>query len=185
MTQTIYISLGGDCAISYHLQQHHLRFASFPFDWIISPRIENCLRTDFRHLFDPLLYAEKTQKFQFQTIEEDWGDVTESDEIGCCRIIHSLYKFTFLHERNVEDIISKYKRRVDRFLQVMRDPTIHKKVFRMSADVTEECILPSVFKECEYVNYDFYYKRMPSGIDWKKENFGWQEWFNEKIKNEI
>ena len=86
MTQTIYISLGGDCAIAYHLQQHHLRFMSFPFDWIISPRIENCLRTDFRHIFDPLLYTEKTQKFQFQHINEDWGDVTESDEIGCCRI---------------------------------------------------------------------------------------------------
>lgn len=179
MTQTIYISLGGDCAISYHLQQHHLRFASFPFDWIISPRIEHCIRTDFRHLFDPLLYTEKTQKSQFQPINEDWGDI-ETEEIGCCRIIHSLYKFTFLHERNVEDIISKYKRRVDRFLQVMRDPTIHKKVFRMSADVTEEYTLPSVFKECGYLNYDFYYKRMPSDIDWKKESFAWKEWFNEK-----
>jgi hypothetical protein len=178
MTETIYISLGGDCAISYHLQQHNLRFASFPFDWIISPRIDHCLRGDFRHLFDPLLYTEKTQKFQFQAIDEDWMEYDDKiEKKECCRIVHSLYKFTFLHERNVEDIIPKYKRRVDRFLQVMRDSTIHKKIFRMSADVSEEHTLPSVFKECGYINYDFYYKRMPSDIDWKKENFGWKEWF--------
>jgi hypothetical protein len=67
---------------------------------------------------------------------------------------------------------------VDRFLQVMRDPTIHKEVFRMSTDDSEEYRLPKVFDECGYVNYSFYYKRMPSDIDWKKEMFGWREWFN-------
>ena len=179
MTETIYISLGGDCAVSYHLQQNHLRFASFPFDWIISPQVEKCLRDDFRHLFDPLLYTEKThsRRQSFQPINEDWVENISITKEGCCRIVHSLYKFTFLHERKVEDIIPKYKRRVERFLQVMRDSTIHKKVFRMSADVTEEYTLSSVFKECGYINYDFYYKRMPSDIDWKKENFGWKDWF--------
>lgn len=176
MTQTIYISLGGDCAVAYHMQKYHLRQASFPFDWIISPRIEKCLRDDFRHLFDPLLYTEKTQskRQSFQPIDEDWAEDIE----GCCRIVHSLYKFTFLHERHVDDIIPKYKRRVDRFLQVMRDPTIHKEVFRMSTDANEEYTLPKVFDECGYINYSFYYKRMPSDIDWKKEMFGWREWFN-------
>ena len=178
MTQTIYISLGGDCAVAYHLQQHHLRVTSFPFDWIISPQIEKCLRDDFMHLFDPLLYTEKThsKRQSFQPIDEDWVEDLE-DKDGCFRIVHSLYKFTFLHERNVDDIIPKYKRRVDRFLQVMRDSTIHKEVFRMSADASEEYRLPKVFDECGYLNYDFYYKRMPSDIDWKKKSFGWREWF--------
>jgi hypothetical protein len=121
------------------------------------------------------LYTEKTQskRQSFQPIDEDWAENIE----GCYRIVHSLYKFTFLHERNMDDIISKYRRRVDRFLQVMRDPTIHKEVFRMSTNDTEEHTLPKVFDECGYVNYSFYYKRMPSDIDWKKEMFGWREWF--------
>jgi hypothetical protein len=55
----------------------------------------------------------------------------------------------------------------------MKDPTIHKKLFRMSRDISDLSIL---FDKKGFVNYKIYYQKMISGQDWKKEEFDWKKW---------
>jgi hypothetical protein len=168
MKKTIYISLGSDCSIAYHLQKYGLRSFSFPFDWILSPKIEKCIENDFIDLFDPLHYIEKNSKSFTPLLDEDWNEENENN----IKIYHSIYKLTFLHD-TFTDLIEKYKRRVDRFYKIMKDPTIHKKLFRMSRDISDLSIL---FDKKEFVNYKIYYQKMINGRDWKKEEFDWEKW---------
>lgn len=170
MQKIIYISLGSDCSIAYHLQKHGLRSFSFPFDWILSPKIEKCIENDFIDLFDSSNYIEKNSKSFTPLLDEDWNEEKENN----IKIYHSIYKFTFLHDTFI-DLIEKYKRRVNRFYKMMKDPSIHKKLFRMSTYISDLSIL---FDKKGFVNYKIYYQKMISGQDWKKEEFDWKKWFN-------
>jgi len=143
---------------------------SFPFDWILSPKIEKCIENDFIDLFDSSNYIEKNSSSFTPLLDEDWNEENENN----IKIYHSIYKLTFLHD-TFTDLIEKYKRRVDRFYKIMKDPIIHKKLFRMSKDISELSIL---FDKKGFVNYKIYYQKMISGQDWKKEEFDWKKWFN-------
>jgi hypothetical protein len=169
----IHISLGSDCSISYHLQEYGLRSQSFPFDWILSPKIEKCIETDFIDLYNPSFYIKK-KMCKMPYLSEDW----EENVTDLYRVYHSSYQFTFLHDFKdgieINDVIEKYKRRVDRFLTIMKDPTIHKKLYRMGKGN-----LKDLFDKKGYVNYTYYHEPMFQSTDWKKNEFNWLNYIKE------
>lgn len=174
MQKIIYISLGSDCSIAYHLQKYGLRSFSFPFDWILSLKIEKCIENDFIDLFDSSNYIEKKKSnLSAPLLDEDWDEDWNEEKENNIKIYHSIYKLTFLHD-TFSDLIEKYKRRVDRFYKIMKDPTIHKKLFRMSTYISD---LSISFDKKGFVNYKIYYQKMISSKDWKKEEFDWKTWF--------
>jgi hypothetical protein len=169
-----YISLGGDCAVSYHLQKHHLRMHAYPLDWVLSPRISNCLQDEFRELWSEPILTWKNKTRSFPLLDEDW----EEGNAELCRVVNRVYNITFLHDvsclDDVPDVRKKYERRISRFHAVMRNPDIVKKCFRMGKH--EELV--DICKELGYVNVHLYQCEPVSGTDWKRDEWDWKGWFS-------
>jgi hypothetical protein len=173
-----YISLGSDCAIAYHLERLGLRTHSYPFDWVLSPCIEPSIQDNFPWL-DELQFKHNNY---YPRIEEQWKDETELLQY----VVDVKYKITFLHDfsskEDLPGVKEKYRRRIDRFQAVMRDPTICKKCFRMGkVKIKDLCVL---FRQAGYQNVHVYVHEHVKGVDWKKEKWNWKEWF-ESEPNEI
>jgi len=123
------ISLGYDCSIANKLEEMGIRTPS-PFDWIVSPYIDYCLRTNFKYFLD--------QPFKKKE--------------GISPTLYIIKKYDFISLTDVENN-PEYKEKIDTFLKIMRDPSIHKKLYRSSRDASEQYRLLGVFKDCGYVNY--------------------------------
>ena len=104
-----------------------------PFDLIHCPSIDYCLRSNFKHFF----YAYKKKYEDEKTI-----------------YMNKKYKFTS-YVNVFED--PEYKQIIANFLNVMRDPSIHKHLYRKSKDSMERYRLMAVFRDCGYVNYSFHF----------------------------
>lgn len=172
-----YISLGSDCSIAYQLSRVGLRHNAYPFDWVISNSgVINCISDDFSGWMD--IISIKSIKKQISHIEEDWNE----EKHNMFRVTNR-YKITFLHdftEKYTEEefiaIKEKYKKRIERFNNVMKDNTIHKKLIRIG-DINYNK-LEKIFHEKGYVNYSIHIIPMINSIDWKKDEFDWSSYFS-------
>jgi len=106
------ISLGSNCDTVSWLKTYDLRPAAFPFDWLLTldiAKLIELLDTDFDRFLDRAYFAPFNTAF-----------------------IHSYYHIEFRHEgKYMEEIFTKYPRRIERFRQLGEYP---RKVFfiRMS-----------------------------------------------------
>ena len=176
-----YISLGGDCAVAYQLQQHGLRTNAYPLDWVLSPTVQKCLDHEFHNLLDTSVLTWKNKSNSFPLIDDHWTDHTDITR----RVVQSYYNITFLHDISCPDdmpsVIQKYERRIERFKTVMRDPAIVKKCFRMGK---HESLMP-IFKKLGYVNIHLYQHEHVHGSDWKKNEWDWYNWFTSEPKESL
>ena len=168
-----YISLGGDCSVAYQLQQHGLRNASYPFDWIQSPFIIPLLETT-GDWFETNELVWKKQN-EFPLLDEEWKEDTQL----VYRVYHKRLKCSFLHDfvsqdKDVVDTVKeKYKRRWQRFDSVMKNSLIHKRCFRMG--IWED--IEPVFNEMNYKNVSLYQHEWVSSTSWKRQDWNWKKWF--------
>jgi len=181
-----YISLGGDCAVAYHLQRMGLRTCAYPFDWILTPRIVPLLESQGVDFIQEELLIWKNKTSSFPRIDEDWG--SECAVAWCdselSRVVHKTYKCSFVHDlkdkqdiHNIKECIEKYKRRWERFHQIMKNPKVYKKCFRMGKKEDIETVCESL----GYINYTIIQHESIPGTDWKRNDWHWEKWFQEPI----
>lgn len=180
-----YISLGNTCGVAYQLQQLGLRQNAYPFDWLLSQNINgviDLITSDFSDILNPKNIVYKSLTNNFPLLDDDWKE--EKDKT--LRVVDTKYKLTFMHDfqdkSDLENVIIKYKRRCDRFMSVMSNPDVIKKIFRVSHQ--DECaqleLLEKYFIQHNYSNFKIYFKKydeMGPTSDWKFDNFNWKEWF--------
>lgn len=177
------ISLGSDCSIAYNLQSLGYRNYSFPFDWIISKNILDVLSNDFQDFLN-INFLNVTGKTSFSHIEENFFDM-EENLCSMLRVKHTKYiGLEFLHDfknigEDIENVVEKYNRRIERFFNVMRDENIEKHLYRICKyDEREQ--LEKIFKEKKFVNWILHiklYSELPICEEWKKAEFDWGNFF--------
>ena len=155
---TIYISLGHDCSVAYRLQQLKLRKVSLPFDWI------RC---------NELKYITYCIGNKFQIIHEDWSDTQGTSK---CTIKNTDYNFVFPHD-DIDDFIPKYKRRIERFYDILKNDKIKKIFIRLSKkDETKELLELTQLLNIYTKNYDIFthvYDKHKKYETWKKDEIDW------------
>lgn len=182
----VYISLGDNCAVAYHLSQLGLRQTAFPFDWMLSPKlceIVNLIDNNFDDLFNVEHLEFKNYSDNFPYIE---GDNWVEEKSTTRRVRNKKYKVDFVHDFhntdacNIEEVCQKYTRRIERFYNLMRNSHIVKKIYRISPSREGEELLYKCFSRNGFVNYQINFKTysdLGKSIDWRFDNFNWRELF--------
>ena len=172
----MYVSLGKDCSIAYHLQRLGLRVTSLPFDWLLTKNMVDILENEFIDLFNPkyLKFGKITQNFCH--IDEDFVNDTEE----MLRVKNTKYNIQFLHDFKKADdlpiVKEKYERRILRFLTLMRDQNVYKKLFRIG-NTKEIEDLEAIFQNLNFKNYELIHISDFSSTTWKREDFDWSSLF--------
>lgn len=129
-----YISLGPTCSIAYQLQKLEKKKESLPFDWIRCYPIGSVLeliKNNFIELFDNIEYVKDDNKFPFIDDIDDNIERKTFDEIEMKDT--KIYKndklgISFFHDFkegiDIKDVIAKYNRRIERFYNVVKNPSI-------------------------------------------------------------
>lgn len=110
-----YISLGYFCSVAMELERIGLRSASYPFDWLVTPRMSNVMEMIETH-FEGFL-------------EENCLRLKDgSDKI----YINSQTGFSFVHDfeakkslsEQIDGVRQKFERRIERFYRDIEEPTL-------------------------------------------------------------
>lgn len=176
----VYVSLGSDCSVAYQLQIHGLRQSAFPFDWIRINNLDSLisiLESNFQFFFDDLTIERESDKFPL--IEEDWKDNISKTLI----IKNTKYSILFPHDiktiDDLEEFKIKYSRRIARFLDIIKNPTIKKTFIRASGkkenyDKLNNCLNKIANNyELIMVHYDNKIKYS----SWKHDEYQWNDIF--------
>jgi len=142
--EEFYVPLGLDCVLAYQLKKLDLRKFSLPFDWISIKNIQiiiNILNDDFKSFIDKSnwLLQKQSHKFNFfEDNKEDFnkllGDEGKGGPFSLIRMKHKIYDLYLPHEAvnyeiDLDLVIEKYKRRIERFRDLLRNPLKKKKIF--------------------------------------------------------
>jgi len=96
----MFISLGGNCSVTYQLDKYFKRSIAFPFDWckIKIKQLINILENNFENYIETLNIKKYSQSHSSYTITNK-------------------YNITYAHElfNDINDYKDKIKRRIDRF----------------------------------------------------------------------
>jgi hypothetical protein len=121
-----YISVGSDCSPATALRILGIRKFALPFDWVVSPikALEACFSNNFKQYHTGLYYnSTKTRLidvygFEFPhsypTIIQDIGEPEEGGFGENC-IVENWMDYH-------KDVLCKYERRIERFLNIMNNP---------------------------------------------------------------
>ena len=175
----LYISLGEDCAIAYHLALNGLREFALPFDWAIHKDTSKLIQF-IRDIFaDNNSIFLNPNNWKLKPIKKDTHIVEEADTFSRFRAIHNIYKCEYPHEFdhniNWDSFIDKYTRRINRFKDlVLYDRKI---IFirgytnnELNQDL-EQCLkkyFPN-FQDIKYIDYADY-EWINSADGWKRLN---------------
>jgi hypothetical protein len=183
----IHISFGCDCSIAYHLQKNNLRFEAYPFDWINSniDGINLCISDNFLNFTNSHYLEFKNESLNFPLIDENWIE----NKTKIIKVQHIIYKFIFPHDfkdkndKEINNFISKYSRRIERFQKVMKS-NILKKLYIICKknEINKLNLLNELLIKNNYQNFIIKFKihdEFPKNDSWKRESFNWYDWFNE------
>lgn len=107
----IYISLGGNCSVTYHLSKNNLREKAYPFDWckISIKQLINILEQDFENFVDTI----ELKKISYNH---------SSNSTNYSIILNNIYNITFAHELisifEIDDFKNMLNRRIKRFKNI-------------------------------------------------------------------
>jgi hypothetical protein len=124
--QTVYISVGCDCAVAYHLRKLDLCHEAFPFDWIKInnvKQIKETLDNNFSLFFENYELINSSDNFN----NSDDNSIKSKVKIKLSNnmiLPHEAKDIVF----NFEEYKEKYMKRINRFNSICRDLKI-KKVF--------------------------------------------------------
>lgn len=176
--KTVYISIGSDCAVAHNLRKLNLVDVAYPFDWIKcdSKSICETLDNDFSNFFEN--YTIKHQSDNFDNFDEGGKSLVKIILKNKMILPHEAQEMEF----NFDSYKEKYKRRINRFKNIIRDCTI-KKIFvradNSPIDLEKEKLESSLEKygainfNIRFINYNDYtceeeFTWQRNYIDWKK-----------------
>jgi Zn-finger protein len=181
-SDTVYISLGHDCATAYAIQMNHKRHNSYPFDWIRWNNISgivDCIENKCQFLFDTdYITFDNNYKDMFPSVNENWNDNITSSKT---KIINSKYSCILPHENlsleNTIDMIKeKYDRRIKRFYEILSKDSIKKIFIRLTnkdEDIKDLERVISVYSN-NFEIRNIYYDKKTKYSSWKKEELDWE-----------
>jgi hypothetical protein len=104
----MYISLGGNCSITYQLNKYNLRFEAFPLDWVKIKinQLINILENNFNNYAESLQIKGYSDSHQSYIITNDYS----------IQFAHELINIDKLDKLNIlNNFKDKIKRRITRF----------------------------------------------------------------------
>jgi len=129
-----FISLGPTCSIAYQLQKLGKKKESLPFDRIRCYPISSVLhliQNNFSDLFEGIEYVKDDTKFPFieDNLVEGESETFDTIEMKDTKIYkNDKLSISFFHDFkegiDVKDVIQKYQRRIDRFYNVVKNPSV-------------------------------------------------------------
>ena len=127
---THFISLGYFCSVAMELERFGFRNASYPFDWLITPRFDQVIRAIDTH-FDGML--------DYEVLEQDTVKRQIYHDLG--------FKFSFVHDFNkytplskqLPDVQEKFRRRIDRFYRDIAEPTLFLRYINDELASSDDC----------------------------------------------
>ena len=126
------------------MKKLELRKFSLPFDWISIKNIQiiiNILNDDFKSFIDKSNWLLQKQSSKFNFFEDNKEDFNALDGLdgkggpfSLIRVSHKIYDLYLPHEAvnleiDLDLVIEKYKRRIERFRDLLRNPLKKKKIF--------------------------------------------------------
>jgi len=125
-----YISLGPTCSIAYQLQKLEKKKESLPFDWIRCYPISSVfhlIQNNFDGLFDEIEFVKDDTKFPF--IEDNENETFDTIKMKDTKIYkNDKLGISFFHDFKdgieKKDVIEKYNRRIDRFYNLIKTPSV-------------------------------------------------------------
>jgi hypothetical protein len=193
---TEYISLGSDCSIAYNLQKLNFRKNAYPFDWIKLNNINDLidiLSNNFKYLLNKEFMEIKEESDKFPYLEDNWSDILSKNII----IKHTKYSIVFPHEiksnnntnnnidKQIDNLIEKYNRRIIRFLEILKNDSI-KKIFIRISNKNEDLIKLNIVLSKICNNYEIKLIKINKKIkfsSWKKEELNWNDIFIQENHN--
>ena len=161
---TVYIPLGNDCSIAYQLNKLGLRKCALPFDWILTPSINNvikCLEENFSKFFDNLKVKNQCN---FPLLDFDWNE----KESSTIRVVND-YGFHFVHDferlEDLPDVKEKYLHRIERFNEIVCNKSIKKVFIRLGKK-----------QELNLDGQVIFIENRPC-LSWKKDELNWLDVF--------
>lgn len=134
-----FVSLGYFCSVAKELEKLGLRSESLPFDWLVSDfegviyaiqnRFEGFLEYDN-------LVQKKNEHFHYKDIQYGF------------EFFHDFSKYKSL-EKQLSKVREKYARRIDRFYEVITEPTIFIRY------ISDEIIVDGKAKELVYIEKNY------------------------------
>ena len=108
-----YISLGGNCSVTYQLKKFNLKKESYPFDW--SKITINQLIIVLENNFFDYHTTIEIKKMSLQHLDKD-------NFINSTYLLNNKYNIGFAHElinlNQIDDFKEKIKRRIERFCNI-------------------------------------------------------------------
>ncbi len=112
---THFISLGHFCSVAMELERYGFRNASYPFDWLVTPRFDSVIEAIDSH-FEGFL--------DYDALEQDSFKRQIYYNHCChCSFVHDFDRYTPLSQQ-MAAVSEKYKRRIDRFYTDIASPTL-------------------------------------------------------------
>jgi hypothetical protein len=190
----IYISLGGNCSISYQLKKLNLKNISYPFDWckVSINQLIKVLENDF------IKYTESLSIYKFSELHHNF---ITNDKYSL--ILKNNYNITFAHElcdvNNLDIYKEKIERRIKRFKDIKENTDLI--IFtRIELNIIKENYKDKVIKLCEIldkysnnyilklvINSCIEFDNLPENVviykyyeftdDWQMNKINWNEIF--------
>jgi len=124
-----YISLGSTCSVAYQLQKLGLKKESLPFDWIRCPNILSVLQLismNFCGFLANLTYLKDETKFPFidDTLDNFDNISDKQTKIYYNNLLSIGFYHDFKDDITLKDVNEKYQRRIKRFYELIKTPSI-------------------------------------------------------------
>lgn len=173
----MYISLGSDCCIAFQLKKLGLRECAFPFDWLLTKKINTIIEiisNDFDGLFENLKIKNTSSNFPLLIESEDFNKKNE-----LIRVKNLRYNLDFVHDfkslNDLKKVKKTYERRIKRFIEIMKNDKIKKILIRIGSEKEKKYIneLKDIFVKKEYKNFKIKhisFEDLPKSKDWKRDN---------------
>lgn len=149
-----HISLGPDCSIAWNLQAHKLKGPTLPFDWVKFPSltkllslIELLVKFGPNELISPEYIQESAQSGKFYIVGDDWDEQTYNKT----KLVNVKYNIAFPHDIS-DGFADKYARRVSRFVDILTNPDLPKRFYRIGTK-SDEATITKTFDALGISNY--------------------------------
>jgi hypothetical protein len=167
---SVYIGIGGDCAIAYQLRKLNLSNEAYPFDWVRINKIDmivDTLQNNFSNFFE---YELKKGSEQFFNFEYNLTSRIHLKLKNGIILPHESKQFEFDRIEYEE----KYKRRIERFNKVVSDKNIRKIFVRADDNILSEEKKSQLKTELESYGCENFDIRYITYNEFKTDNFTWQ-----------